>query len=54
MFVSYLKRLDESKFRAFMLSVEDGQSFETSFNAAFGMGIEEAWQKFVGQLNHTF
>jgi len=50
MFVAYLKGLDETKFRTFMLDIEDGKSFADSFSAAFGISINNAWQQFVGQL----
>ena len=50
MFVSYLKHLDESKFRAFVLALEDNQRFDDSFNTIFGITVNEAWQQFIGHI----
>lgn len=55
MFVSYLKHLDEPKFRAFVLALENNGQFEDSFNWIFGLTMDEAWQQFVTQIktNHN-
>jgi hypothetical protein len=50
MFVSYLKHLDEPKFRTFLLALEDNQNFEDSFNSIFGLTMDAAWQQFVAQI----
>lgn len=50
MFVAYLKKLDETKFRAFLLALEDGKNFKKSFISIFGTSIDEIWQQFVQQL----
>ncbi|MGA2193429.1 MAG: hypothetical protein ABSG42_08665 [Nitrospirota bacterium] len=50
MFVAYMKRQGEAKFRTFMLSIEDGRNFGDSFKAAYGMGIGKSWEMFRGQL----
>lgn len=50
MFVAWLKRFDESRFRAFMLSIEDGRDFEESFHGAFGLSLDNAWQRFKEKL----
>lgn len=50
MFVSYLEHIDRSKFRAFVLALENGGRFEDSFNSAFGLTTDAAWQQFVAQL----
>lgn len=52
MFVTYLKHLDEEKFRNFLLSLEDGQNFKKSFTAVFRMSIDKIWQEFVHQLKN--
>lgn len=51
MFVAYLKSMDEKKFRAFILSIEDSHDFERSFREVFGFTIFDAWQRFVKGLN---
>lgn len=50
MYVTYLKHLDEPKFRAFLLAVENNQRFEDSFNSIFGLTMDSAWQRFVEQI----
>jgi hypothetical protein len=50
MYVFYLNRLDESKFRAFILAIENNRRFEDSFNSIFGMTMDSAWQQFVAQI----
>ena len=43
MFVAYMKRQDEAKFKMFMLSIENGRNFGKSFSAAYGISIEKSW-----------
>jgi hypothetical protein len=50
MYVSYLKQLDESKFREFILAIENNRRFEDSFNSIFGLTMDSAWQQFVVQI----
>ena len=50
MFVAYLKRLDEARFKTLLLGVEDGGSFKTVFAAAYGEDIESVWQGFTAEL----
>lgn len=50
MFVAWLKKRSEEQFRAFMLALEDGQDFGKSFNAAFDVSLDKAWQQFVDTL----
>lgn len=50
MYVSYLKHLDESKFRTFVSALENGSSFEDSFNSTFALTTDATWQQFVAQL----
>ena len=50
MFVAWLRRLDQERFRSFLLAIEDGGEFEESFNKAFGLSLDKAWLRFVGQL----
>ena len=49
MYVSYLKHLDESKFRTFLLALANNQRFEDSFNSIFGLTMDAAWQQFITQ-----
>ena len=53
MYVSYLKHLDESKFRAFVLALEENRRFEDSFISIFGMTMNAAWQRFAEQINKS-
>jgi hypothetical protein len=50
MYVSYLKHLDESKFRTFLLALENNRQFEDSFCSIFGLTMDAAWQQFVAQI----
>ena len=50
MFVVWLMRLDQERFRSFMLAIEDGGRFDESFTKAFGQSLDAAWQRFVEQL----
>ncbi|MEW6584160.1 MAG: basic secretory protein-like protein [Nitrospirota bacterium] len=50
MFVAYLKSIDEKRFRAFILAVEDSHDFEGSFGKVFGFTLFDAWQQFVRGL----
>ncbi len=50
LFVAFLKRRDETMFRAFLLMLEDGQSFEKSFNKVYEANIDTMWQQFIAQL----
>ncbi|WP_243374101.1 hypothetical protein [Geotalea sp. SG265] len=50
MFVSYLRRMDEARFKAFLLAAVEGREFSEAFESAYGVGIDVAWQRFVGQL----
>lgn len=50
MYVSYLKHLDESKFRTFILALENNRRFEDSFNSIFGLTVDAVWQQFVAQI----
>jgi hypothetical protein len=50
MFVAYLKRINEARFREFVLMLEDGQSFKKSFKKVFGTDVGSVWQHFVEGL----
>ncbi|HEY3309221.1 MAG TPA: hypothetical protein VGJ93_12265 [Desulfuromonadaceae bacterium] len=50
MFVAWLRNYDLERFRLFLLAIEDGKEFEGSFNQAYGMNLDEAWQRFTDQL----
>jgi hypothetical protein len=47
MFIGYLKRSDEQRFKAFLLGIEDQRSLEWAFEHAYGKSIETAWREFV-------
>ncbi|ABB31745.1 hypothetical protein GeomeDRAFT_0175 [Geobacter metallireducens RCH3] len=47
MFVAHLQRLDEARFRSFLLAIKDGHGFGDSFAKSYGMGVDEAWQQFT-------
>lgn len=51
MFVSFLRYLDEPKFRAFILAIENKGSFKDSFDSIFGFTVDSAWQQFVMKLD---
>ena len=53
MFVSHLKHIDESKFRVFVLALENGRDFDDSFSSNFRLTMDEAWQQFVAQIKVT-
>jgi hypothetical protein len=50
MFVSHLKHIDESKFRVFVLALENGRDLDDSFSSTFRLTMDEAWQQFVAQI----
>ena len=50
MFVAYLKRLDEARFKTLLLGVEDGGSFKSVFAVAYGEDIDSVWQGFTAEL----
>jgi hypothetical protein len=50
LFVRHLKRMSEFKFGLFMLAIEDGGDFDSSFRAIYGMSIHDMWQVFIEQL----
>lgn len=49
MFIEYLHNIDRMKFKTFLLSVEAGENFAESFFAAYGVGLNEIWKKFIQQ-----
>lgn len=55
MYVAYLKRVDESKFREFLMLLENNQRFEDSFISIFGLTMDSTWRQFVLQIkNHEY
>ncbi|MSM41421.1 MAG: hypothetical protein GJT30_17520 [Geobacter sp.] len=50
MFVAWLRQRDETRFRAFLLALEDDRDFAGSFTEAFGEDLDTAWQEFVDRL----
>jgi hypothetical protein len=51
LFIGYLKQLDEDQFKAFLLAIEDKQTFEGAFETAYGKSIETAWREFVTDVS---
>lgn len=49
-FSRMISKLLRTLFRAFMLALENGSSFEDSFNSSFGLSMDAAWQRFVAQI----
>jgi hypothetical protein len=54
LYVSYLKHLDEPKFRAFMLALENNRGFKDSFDTIFGLTMNVAWEQFVTQIKAAY
>lgn len=51
MFISYLATINESGFRKLLLSVENGEGFATSLQAAYNKKLEELWEGFLHEVN---
>jgi hypothetical protein len=49
MFVAYLMRRDESRFKTLLLAIEDGNSFKGAFATAYGADVEAVWRSFVAE-----
>ncbi len=49
MFIAYLKKIDESKFKTFLLGIEDGKSFAEAFRSAYGTDVAAVWRGFVAE-----
>ncbi len=47
MFVAYLNKLDNAKFKDFLLAIEDGVPFATAFKNAYGADIGDVWLGFL-------
>jgi hypothetical protein len=54
MFVAWLRERNAAQFRVFLLDLEDGGDFETSFDEAFGLSLDKAWQSFVEELRSRY
>lgn len=54
MFVAWLRKQDQGRFRTFMLAIEEDRNFNESFNGAFGQSLDKAWQQFVDQLKFEY
>jgi len=50
LFVEYLHVIDETRFRLFLLSLEDGEGFEAAISSAYGTPLNKLWQHFILQL----
>ena len=49
-FVTYLKNMDEQKYRSFLLSIQDGACFSDAFHDAFHTSLSESWQEFLAEI----
>lgn len=47
LFIDYLKRRDETQFKAFLVAVEDGRSLKDAFDEAYRTSMESVWEGFV-------
>jgi predicted peroxiredoxin len=50
MFVAHLQRVDEARFKAFLLAIEDGKSLASAFQTAYGKGVGIAWRDFILEM----
>ena len=51
MFVTYIIELDSLKFNSFLREIQNGESFNESFNNIMDSGIQYKWVQFLEQLN---
>ena len=49
MFITFLKRVDEVRFKTFMFAAEDGRDVESALKMAYGTGISELWRRFADE-----
>ncbi|NOX75071.1 MAG: hypothetical protein GXP17_00305 [Gammaproteobacteria bacterium] len=49
LFIEYFHDVDAMKFKALLLSVEEGKDFEKSFSSIYGASLDEIWKKFIQQ-----
>lgn len=50
MFVAFLRSANERGFRAFLLKVQDGDSFAKAFEEGFSKGLDGFWEKFLEEI----
>jgi hypothetical protein len=50
LFIGYLKQLDEGRFKAFLLAIEDKRPLERALEDAYGRSVETIWREFVGEI----
>ncbi len=50
MFIAYLQRTDEARFKTLLLAIEDGNALERAFQNAYGKSLEIAWREFVSEI----
>ncbi len=53
MFVSYLRSLDHTRFRAMLAQIEDGVALGDAFRNAHGKSIADAWQSFTKEAKSS-
>ena len=47
MFVGFLREIDEKKFKAFILAVAAGKTFEPAFVDVYHQSIDALWGEFI-------
>lgn len=52
LFIRYLATINESGFRNLLLSIENGEQFSTSLEAAYNKKLEELWDGFLHEVNN--
>lgn len=50
MFMAYLQSLDRAEFRALLLSLADGEDFDSSWRSHVQIPLLDAWRQFTGDL----
>mgnify|MGYP006336629793 FL=1 len=50
MFISFLKRQDEKRFKQFLLDLQDGEIFSNAFVRAFDANVETLQKQFSASL----
>ena len=51
LFIRYLVSINESKFRKFLLSIENGESLLMAFRQSYNKNLEELWRDFLLNIN---
>ena len=49
-FVSFIKNIDENKFRGFLLSIQDGVNFSESIRKTYHITLDRLWEDFIKWL----